>query len=656
MAPPFSDATRAPAAHGVRTVRRLSRAVLFLMALPTIAGYYPAARHGGLPRLHVRAGPSTSQLGDVLPAAPMAFTTVELPGAITPPPPFPVAAEIPAPYVASAAESVSSVIVEAPLFELSPHPVAPAALAEQQQPVAEAALSVPKLRELAGFALPMLAMWLSSPLLSLIDTSVVGKVASTAALAALGPSTKTCDNIAYFASVIGAATTNIAAERFAEGRADKAARVVAGSLTMSLVIGVGISVSLASCAAPLIMGMMGSASSAAADGAIQYTAIRALGFPFALATMVLQAAFLACKDSRSPMLAVPFVGFINLVLDLLLVGPMKMGTAGAAWATVTAQVANAAILLRIWKAKLAKIALENAPAAAAFPDSDGPEGIVPQSAPELLASSLLSFGGQNANAIPAPSTRLLAVPTKDEMMAVSTFAGPMILGIGSRSYMGLAFTSGVAALGTVSLAAHQIVDSLYWLFAPFGEAVSLCMQAYMPELLRHSEAAAQKLRALGLKGAGMLCGVVGGLGAALLSFTPGLFCSAPAVHAVMGSAAPMLGAAVACYMIAGALEGALTARKQLKALAASHVVNTGLVVFSLKAVLSSASSSLRTVWALMAAVNLARIVQFSLLLSHTECVATRAEKAAKAAEAAGQGPKRVRLLLRRRHRAVFMEQ
>lgn len=654
MAPPFSDATLAAAAHGVRSVRRLSRAIFFLMALPTIAGYYPTARHGGLPRLHVRAGPSTSQLGDVLPAAPMAFTTVELPGAIAPPLPFPAAAEVPAPYVASAAESVSSMVVEAPPFELPPLPVAaPAPLAEQQLPVPEAARSVPKLGELAGFALPMLAMWLSSPLLSLIDTSVVGKVASTAALAALGPSTKTCDNIAYFASVIGAATTNIAAERFAEGRADKATRVVAGSLTMSLVIGVGISVSLASCAAPLMMGMMGSASSAAADSAIQYTAIRALGFPFALATMVLQAAFLACKDSRSPMLAVPFVGFINLVLDLLLVGPMKMGTAGAAWATVTAQVANAAILLRIWTTKLAKIALENAPATAAFPDSDGPLGIAPQSAPGLLAGSPLSFGGQNVNAIPAPSTQLLVIPTKDEMMAVSTFAGPMILGIGSRSYMGLAFTSGVAALGTVSLAAHQIVDSLYWLFAPFGEAVSLCMQAYMPELLRHSEAAAQKLRALGLKGAGMLCGVVGGLGAALLSFTPGLFCSAPSVHAVMGSAAPMLGAAVACYMVAGALEGALTARKQLKALAASHVVNTGLVVFSLKAVLSSASSNLRTVWALMAAVNLARIVQFGLLLSHTERVATRAEKAAEAAE---QGPKRVRLFLRRRHRAVFMEQ
>ena len=49
--------------------------------------------------------------------------------------------------------------------------------------------SLPSLRELAVFCLPTLGIWLSSPLLSLIDTSVVGLSCATHHLAALAPST-----------------------------------------------------------------------------------------------------------------------------------------------------------------------------------------------------------------------------------------------------------------------------------------------------------------------------------------------------------------------------------------------------------------------------------------------------------------------------------
>ena len=241
------------------------------------------------------------------------------------------------------------------------------------------------------------------------------------------------------------------------------------------------------------------------------------------------------------------------------------------------------------------------------------------------------------------------------MVQLGAFAGPMVLGVGSRSYMGVALTSGVAALGTVSLAAHQIVDALYWLFAPFGDAVSLCMQAYMPELLNRSEASARKLRALGVKGAAILCGIVAAFGAGLVTVTPGLFCSAAAVHASMGSSALPLAGAIAFYTVAGALEGALTARRQLQGLALCHLLNTGFVVLALNAVLSSSAASLRGVWALMAAVNAARVLQFGALLCRAEATAAKREHAH--LEHAEQtpmltAPKRV-LFLRKRRRAAF---
>merc|ERR1719231_920362 len=66
--------------------------------------------------------------------------------------------------------------------------------------------------------------------------------------------------------------------------------------------------------------------------------------------MTLQSAFIATKDSKTPLLAVPIAAFANLVADVVLVP--GLGAAGAAWATTLALYANAAALLAMWARKL----------------------------------------------------------------------------------------------------------------------------------------------------------------------------------------------------------------------------------------------------------------------------------------------------------------
>merc|ERR1711998_43572 len=58
--------------------------------------------------------------------------------------------------------------------------------------------SVDVKREILTMTLPLLAVWLSSPMLSIIDTIVVGRTAGIAQLAALGPATAVCDTGTYF--------------------------------------------------------------------------------------------------------------------------------------------------------------------------------------------------------------------------------------------------------------------------------------------------------------------------------------------------------------------------------------------------------------------------------------------------------------------------
>jgi len=314
----------------------------------------------------------------------------------------------------------------APMPELSPPPFAPKT-------------ELPSLRDLAAFCLPTLGIWLSSPLLSLIDTSVVGLTCATHHLAALAPSTKLCDYVAFFCSVIGGATTNLAAEALAKGQPGKAKRIIGSSLTLSLVLGAAVAVALGLTARPIMAAMLGGAGATSAPmltAATDYTTIRALGYPAALLTMTLQSAFIATKDSRTPLLVVPLAAFFNLAADLVLVRPM--GAAGAAWATTLALYANAATLLAMWSRKLRRL------------------------------------GGPHTH---------FAVPSGKELQDLIAFALPMMVALIARVVLGMSITLSAVALGTTALAANQVIESLYWLFCPFGEAISLCMQAYLPPLL-----------------------------------------------------------------------------------------------------------------------------------------------------------------------------
>ena len=71
----------------------------------------------------------------------------------------------------------------------------------------------PTLQDFRKFALPCLALWVSGPLLSLVDTSFVGLSGSASEsakqLAALGPATTFFDGATYLFAFLNVATTNL---------------------------------------------------------------------------------------------------------------------------------------------------------------------------------------------------------------------------------------------------------------------------------------------------------------------------------------------------------------------------------------------------------------------------------------------------------------
>ena len=92
--------------------------------------------------------------------------------------------------------------------------------------------------------------------------------------------------------------------------------------------------------------------------AVSYLQIYFVGLPFMFMYNILSANFNALGRSRIPLFLLIFSSILNIVLDLWMVGSLKMGVAGAAVATVIAQGIAAVISLVILMRLLSTYAVE----------------------------------------------------------------------------------------------------------------------------------------------------------------------------------------------------------------------------------------------------------------------------------------------------------
>ena len=206
-------------------------------------------------------------------------------------------------------------------------------------------------KELVKFTLPTMAIWMCGPVLSMVDTAVVG-TASTLELAAMTPGGVFVDYPAYLiaSSLATATTTLVARDRLRrDAKAANAAceKTIADGLALASISGVALALALRLVAEPVVAAFAGPASAAAVPPALRYASARLWGVPAAMIVAVAQAAFLACKSPKQPLLAVAVAAVANLAGDVFLVVAAGWGIAGAAWATVAAQASMGAALVHL---------------------------------------------------------------------------------------------------------------------------------------------------------------------------------------------------------------------------------------------------------------------------------------------------------------------
>ncbi|KAH6558533.1 hypothetical protein KP509_1Z058100 [Ceratopteris richardii] len=288
--------------------------------------------------------------------------------------------------------------------------------------------------DIFAFAGPALGIWLSGPIMSMIDTAVVGN-SSLLELAALGPGTVFCDQVGYAFMFLSVATSNLIATSMARQDKDAAAHHLSRLLFVALVCGICMVFLTGAFSSALLKAFVGPKNESLLPAACTYVQIRSLAWPAVLVGLVAQSSSLGMQDAWAPLKVLTVASFLNFSGDILLCTFFKYGIAGAAWATTISQWVGGCLMLS-------------------------------------------SLGGKGYNPL------AFAIPSLKEFLYMLQLATPVLVTIISKVSFFSYATYLTTSLGAVTLAAHQVMVGLFGIFAVPAEPLNQTAQSFMPHLIQ----------------------------------------------------------------------------------------------------------------------------------------------------------------------------
>jgi putative MATE family efflux protein len=437
----------------------------------------------------------------------------------------------------------------------------------------------PSIAALFGFLVPVLASSLTSDVMSVVDTAVVGRFGSTVELASLAPAVLVADTSAYLFSFLTVATMSLVASALARERPAEGFEAVSNAQALALAIGLTVAALVGFNARALLGLALGvSSTPAVLASALAYLQVRLVGLPFVLISMVTQSALQATKDTRLPFLAVVGGGLMNLALDLFACMYLRMGIVGAAYATLASQVTQALLLLAALGRRRRTLC------------------------PELPARGASS---------------IFSRPSKAVLRAFVSFAGPLFFVSVGKSVCYNMMTLAVTSSGLLALAAHQVLTTIFFMSCKVGDSISQATQAFLPASLSADGKVTAATVQLGQRviAASVVAGLVTATLAALVaSRGASFFTPDAAVLANIAAIAPCVFWGLSIHSLTMCSEGILLALRDLDYLVGGYALNIIVFVSGLLYVKAHALG-LSVVWQALVLFQLARFCQFMLRAS-----------------------------------------
>lgn len=548
----------------------------------------------------------------------------------------------------------------------------------------------PSVRKIILFAIPAIGVWLCNPLLSLIDTSVVGIFSGTVQQAALNPAVAVTDYAALLMAFLYTGTTNLIAAAHThdskKGTAHSSSRTsttLIGVLKLSTYAGMALTAMLLVFANPLLRTLIGndSINPDVFHAAMRYVRIRALGMPAAAMIGSAQAACLGIQDIKSPLYVLLAAAMVNFVGDLLFVGsnhPWIGGAAGAAWATVFSQYA-AATMFQYWlrhkKAIRQPVTKINHRNDNSNNDNNGNIVNLSSAILELTSSKsnkanvsrrrqfvnsvrsiIAPLQQQTENSLEGNATSmnrevsnakkvdgsvsargflegklrkrdLIAFPNKETMKQFAPYVIPVTTTVIGRLSGYIAMSHVVSSsFGTISMAAQQVIVSLFYCLCPIADSLSLTAQSFVPSISESTvgpeRSQVMKQTATNFYKAGSISGAIIVAAVCCIPLLSGFFTTDLNVISLVNMVVPYLIGFFAVHGYVCGVEGLLLGQKDLgflgKMYAGFFFIVPALMLQVKRAALSATDGALinlTSVWKIMVGYQLFRSIVWSSRLS-----------------------------------------
>ena len=212
------------------------------------------------------------------------------------------------------------------------------------------------LKKLIPFMIPILGALVLQAAYGAVDLLVVGRFGSTAGLSAVSTGSQILNLVTFVITQLAMGITVLIARYIGEKSTSQIGELLGGAITVFAIISAALFVVMVFFAKPLAVLMQ--APQEAISLTTVYVRICGGGIFFIVAYNVLAAIFRGLGDSRSPLIFVAVACVVNIIGDLILVAGFHLDAAGAAIATVAAQVVSVVLAIVLLKKKDLKFGIQ----------------------------------------------------------------------------------------------------------------------------------------------------------------------------------------------------------------------------------------------------------------------------------------------------------
>jgi len=469
-------------------------------------------------------------------------------------------------------------------------------------------VGLPSYRRIIWFVATTFLIWVSEPLLSLVDSAAVGRYAGHAStqssspnlssvvqLAALGPATTVCDSSIYLTLFIAMATTNKLAKAFAKDDLDEQITTISHVMGVSLAVGSILLLFINLQGERLISSILGQAGATVSIGSkvidltpevlrasLGYARIRSIASPLAVMGLTAQSALLCAQDTTTPALAVGVASITNIIGDYIFVAKFRWGVRGAALATSIASfLANGILIRKVYKMF-----------------TTWKDVYRERMKREKVLQSVLDTDISTEKERDPLTTPFLSFPDRQSLLSLLLLAGPMFFVMLGKILGYSAMTVRAGSFGMVSLACHNVLMRIFFFFATVGDALSQSAQTFLPGLFyrksleeeedttNNMDTSPQKttLSSSGGNDARTLVkrlllisstmGVVNSIAGRWIALNAGgTFTSNAALVSLMSHVSPFMGLALLLHPLTMALEGSIIAASDSGYLVGTYVAS-----------------------------------------------------------------------------------